>query len=54
MSVEDALRLIKEQNIRWVDVQFTDMLGKLQHVTLPSKDFDKDCFVDGFGKLDGG
>ena len=53
MSVEGALRLIKENDIRWVDVQFTDMLGKLQHVTLPSRDFDADCFSNGFGKLDG-
>jgi glutamine synthetase len=53
MSAEDALRTIKDKNIRWVDVQFTDMLGKLQHVTLPSRDFDKECFISGFGKLDG-
>ncbi len=53
MSVQDALRIIKENSVRWVDVQFTDMLGKLQHVTLPSRDFDEECFSNGFGKLDG-
>ncbi len=53
MTVEGALRIIKENSVRWVDVQFTDMLGKLQHVTLPARDFDADCFSNGFGKLDG-
>ena len=45
--------MLKEKNVKWVDVQFTDLLGKLHHVTLPSKDFDEKCFAEGFGKLDG-
>jgi glutamine synthetase len=53
MGVDEALALIKDKNIRWVDLQFTDMLGKLQHVTIPARDFDADCFASGFGKLDG-
>lgn len=53
MGVEEALKLIKDNQVKWVDVQFTDMLGRLHHITLPSKDFNKQCFTEGFGKLDG-
>ncbi|VVB76675.1 Glutamine synthetase [uncultured archaeon] len=53
MVVEDALRLLKDNAVKWVDVQFTDLLGRLHHITLPSRDFDEQCFTNGFGKLDG-
>jgi glutamine synthetase len=53
VGAEEALNLLKEKNVRWVDVQFTDLLGRLQHITVPSKDFDEKCFTEGFGKLDG-
>ncbi len=48
-----ALSLIKENKISWVDVQFTDLVGRLHHITLPARDFDEDSFTNGFGKLDG-
>lgn len=47
------MKLLKENNIRWVDLQFTDMTGRLQHVTVPAKEFDAGSFKRGFGKLDG-
>ena len=44
---------MKEKNVKWVDVQFTDLLGRLRRITVRSKDFDERCFTEGFGKLDG-
>lgn len=40
-------------HVKWVDLQFTDLLGSLQHVTIPAKDFDESGITQGFGKLDG-
>lgn len=39
--------LIKENNVRWVDLRFTDSRGKEQHVTLPVSEIKDDFFVDG-------
>ncbi|AAY80804.1 type I glutamate--ammonia ligase [Sulfolobus acidocaldarius] len=49
----EALEFLKSNNIKWVDLQFTDLLGKLQHITIPSNEFDESSFKVGFGKLDG-
>jgi glutamine synthetase len=55
MSIEEekALKLLKENNVEWVDLQFTDLPGTLQHVTIPASDFNPESFKEGFGKLDG-
>ncbi len=39
--------LIKESNARWVDLRFTDTLGKEQHVTFPSYTMEEDAFETG-------
>ena len=52
-SVAKALSLIKENKVGWVDLQFTDLAGRLHHITLPARDFDESSFTNGFGKLDG-
>jgi glutamine synthetase len=51
--VERALKIIKENNIKWVDLQFTDLPGRFHHITVSAKDFNEDAFKNGFGKLDG-
>ena len=33
-AVAKALKLIKDEEIEYVDIRFTDPKGKLQHVTL--------------------
>ncbi|MDE1860415.1 MAG: type I glutamate--ammonia ligase [Candidatus Micrarchaeota archaeon] len=48
-----AIDVIKSNGIKWVDLQFTDLLGRLQHVTVPADQFDREAFSEGFGKLDG-
>ena len=47
MSPDDVLNLIKEKEITFVDLRFTDTLGKEQHVTLPAGTVDEDMFTDG-------
>merc|ERR1712138_376365 len=38
--------LIKEHEVKWVDLRFTDGRGKEQHVTLPATEVDEDFFAD--------
>lgn len=44
---EKTLSLIKENNVRWVDLRFTDSRGKEQHVSIPSGEVDAGFFEDG-------
>jgi glutamine synthetase len=39
--------LIKETQARWVDLRFTDTLGKEQHVTFPAHTMGEDAFESG-------
>ena len=33
---ERTLNLIKDNDARWVDLRFTDTIGKEQHVSIPA------------------
>jgi len=44
---EQTLNLIKENEVRWVDLRFTDTKGKEQHVTIPTSEVGDDFFTDG-------
>src|SRR5690606_29764401 len=39
--------LIKEYRARWVDLRFTDTLGKEQHVSFPAQAMGTDAFENG-------
>ncbi|MCF6299462.1 MAG: glutamine synthetase beta-grasp domain-containing protein [Thiomicrorhabdus sp.] len=39
--------IIKENDVTWADLRFTDTHGKEQHVTIPASSIDEDFFVDG-------
>ncbi|MFM1897469.1 MAG: hypothetical protein RLZZ385_2543 [Pseudomonadota bacterium] len=39
-----TLQLIKDNDVKWVDLRFTDTKGKEQHVTFPSKRVDAEFF----------
>ena len=39
--------LIKEHEVKWVDMRFTDSRGKEQHVTIPATEVDEDFFAEG-------
>jgi len=47
MSGENVLNMIKENNVKFVDLRFTDTIGKEQHVTVLMHTVDEDFFVDG-------
>jgi glutamine synthetase len=42
-----TIALIKEHDVKWVDLRFTDSRGKEQHVTYPAADVNEDFFEDG-------
>ena len=46
-KVSDILKDIKDNDIKFVDLRFTDPKGKLQHVTMDSEKMDDDAFADG-------
>jgi len=47
MTPADVLKLIKEKEVKFVDLRFTDTRGKEQHVSVPAKMFDQSKFEDG-------
>jgi glutamine synthetase len=46
-SVNDIQALIKEKDVKYVDVRFTDMRGKMQHVTFDIDLVDEEFLSDG-------
>ncbi|MBT3010950.1 MAG: glutamate--ammonia ligase [Candidatus Thiodiazotropha sp. (ex Lucina aurantia)] len=42
-----ALKMIKDNDVKFIDLRFTDTRGKEQHVTLPTTQVDEDFFTDG-------
>jgi len=46
-SASQILSRIKEENIKFVDLRFTDPRGKLQHLTMDAAIIDEDTFEDG-------
>ena len=47
MSTDKTLKLIKEKEIEYIDLRFTDPKGKLQHVTMDKEVVDKEMLDDG-------
>jgi glutamine synthetase len=47
MAVEKVLKLLKEQNVEFVDFRFISLLGQAHHITLPATEVDEDTFVNG-------
>ena len=45
---DNTLKLIKDNDVKWVDLRFTDPKGKEQHTTIPAKRVDADAMADGF------
>ncbi|PZX17613.1 glutamine synthetase [Palleronia aestuarii] len=48
MSNSDMLKTIKDEEVEYVDIRFTDPRGKLQHVTVMSDQVDEDFLEEGF------
>src|SRR5438874_10163137 len=47
MSANDVMKLIKDKEVKFVDLRFTDTRGKEQHVSVPVKAFTMDKFESG-------
>jgi glutamine synthetase len=47
-SAEDLVKLIKDEEVAYVDIRFTDPRGKLQHVTVLEDQVDEDFITEGF------
>jgi len=47
MAVADVMKMIKDNEVRFVDFRFTDTIGKEQHVSVPVSAFDEDKFESG-------
>ena len=50
---EEVLGMVEKEGVRFFDLQFTDVPGRLKHVTLPSEMMERGMFSDGVAKLDG-
>ncbi|MEE4209856.1 MAG: type I glutamate--ammonia ligase, partial [Parvularcula sp.] len=47
MSAENVLKMIKDEEVQFVDLRFTDPKGKWQHVTFDKEMVDEDFFQSG-------
>ena len=47
MSAGDVLKMIKDNDVRYVDFRFTDTRGKEQHVSVPAHTIDESVFETG-------
>lgn len=47
MSASSVMSLMKENEVKFVDLRFTDTKGKEQHVTVPANQITDDFFEDG-------
>jgi hypothetical protein len=46
-TVADVMKLVKDNEVKFVDFRFTDTRGKEQHVSVPVSAFDEDKFTSG-------
>ncbi|MEM7583557.1 MAG: type I glutamate--ammonia ligase [Acidobacteriota bacterium] len=49
IAPRDALKEIREKDIRFLDLKFVDLFGTLQHLTVPTEVIDEKSFQQGFG-----
>jgi len=47
MTPEAVLKQLKDKDIKYVDLRFTDPRGKMQHVTMDKSLIDEDAFAEG-------
>ena len=52
MSSKNVLKLIKDKQVEFVDLRFTDPKGKLQHLTMDSTVVDQDMLDEGVFLMD--
>ena len=47
-DAQSVLKMIKDNEVKYVDLRFTDPRGKMQHVTADGSQVGEDLFADGF------
>ena len=47
-TAADIMKMIKEHEVDWVDVRFTDPRGKWQHLSMCAEVIDEDVLEEGF------
>ena len=52
-TVADVMKMVKDNEVKFVDFRFTDTRGKQQHVSVPVSAFDEGKFTDGHSFEDG-
>ncbi len=52
-SPERLIEQLRREEVRWIDLQFVDLTGLLQHVTIPAHHLEARHFSEGIPKLDG-
>jgi glutamine synthetase len=46
-NASEVMKTIKDNDVKYVDLRFTDPRGKMQHVTMDVSTIDEDAFADG-------
>ena len=46
-SAEEVLQYIKDQDVEFIDIRFTDVPGTEQHFTIPAHILDEDAIAEG-------
>ena len=46
-DAKSVTKKIKDEEIKYVDLRFTDPRGKMQHVTMDAREMDEDAFYEG-------
>ena len=47
--INDVFKLIKEKDVRMIDLRFTDLPGQWQHLTIPVSKLSESTFYEGIG-----
>jgi glutamine synthetase len=53
LTPAEVMGTVRKEGVKSVDLQFTDVPGRLRHVTMPSEMLTDDMFREGVAKLDG-
>lgn len=49
ITMREVNNIIKDNQVRFIDLKFPDLLGNLQHITIPIEAFDEKIFIEGIG-----
>jgi len=49
MSVKNVLKFAADENLAYVNVRFTDLVGAWHHLTFPIEELSEKSFEEGFG-----